>query len=156
MREINGLAPNRCPYLFTASDRATHAVSASLLRPDRESYIFMTSPHRAGGRRCYCAFMKAFTPACVVGSVACASSASCFCTYVPHYVPYYMPKLGFGLCGPSDVGDHSITWSARVNNCGGIVRPSAFAVLRLITSSNFVGCSTGKSAGLAPLRILFT
>jgi hypothetical protein len=24
----------------------------------------------------------------------------------------------------------------------------------LMTSSNFVGCSTGRSAGLAPLRIL--
>ncbi len=32
----------------------------------------------------------------------------------------------------------------------------AFAVLRLMTSSNFVGCSTGRSAGLAPLRILST
>jgi len=39
---------------------------------------------------------------------------------------------------------------------GGIVSPRAFAVLRLITSSNLVGCSTGSSAGLAPLRILST
>ena len=37
-----------------------------------------------------------------------------------------------------------------------IVSPSAFAVFRLITSSNFVGCSTGRSAGFAPLRILST
>ena len=37
-----------------------------------------------------------------------------------------------------------------------MVRPSALAVLRLMTSSNFVGCSTGRSAGLAPLRILST
>ena len=37
-----------------------------------------------------------------------------------------------------------------------MVRPSALAVLRLITSSNLVGCSTGKSAGVAPRRILFT
>src|SRR5258706_15627026 len=35
-------------------------------------------------------------------------------------------------------------------------RPSVFAVLRLMTSSNFVGCSTGRSAGLAPVRILST
>jgi hypothetical protein len=28
--------------------------------------------------------------------------------------------------------------------------------LRLMTSSNLVGCSTGRSAGLAPLRILST
>ena len=31
--------------------------------------------------------------------------------------------------------------------------PSAFAVLRLITSSNLVGCCTGRSAGFSPLRI---
>ncbi len=37
-----------------------------------------------------------------------------------------------------------------------MVRPSALAVLRLITSSNFVGCSTGRSPGLAPCRILAT
>jgi hypothetical protein len=32
--------------------------------------------------------------------------------------------------------------------------PSSFAVLRFNTSSSFVGCSTGRSAGLAPLRSL--
>ena len=35
-------------------------------------------------------------------------------------------------------------------------RPSVLAVLRLMTSSNFVGCSTGRSAGWAPFRILST
>jgi hypothetical protein len=34
--------------------------------------------------------------------------------------------------------------------------PSAFAVGMLITNSNTVGCSTGRSAGFAPLRILWT
>jgi hypothetical protein len=51
---------------------------------------------------------------------------------------------------------YSITWSARSSTDCGIVRPRALAVLRLITNSNFVGCSTGSSAGLAPLRILST
>ena len=51
---------------------------------------------------------------------------------------------------------HSITLSARVRRLGGISRPSAFAVFRLITSSNLVGCSTGRSAGFAPLKILST
>jgi hypothetical protein len=32
--------------------------------------------------------------------------------------------------------------------------PICFAVLRLMTNSNFVRCSTGKSAGLAPLGFL--
>jgi hypothetical protein len=35
---------------------------------------------------------------------------------------------------------HSITSSTRASIKGGIVRPSALAVLRLITSSNLVGC----------------
>ena len=49
---------------------------------------------------------------------------------------------------------HSITSSARSSTDVGSSTPIAFAVLRLTTSSNFVGCSTGRSAGLAPLRIL--
>src|SRR5262249_36967264 len=48
---------------------------------------------------------------------------------------------------------HSITLSASASNLSGISRPSAFAVLRLMTSSNLVDCITGKSAGLAPLRM---
>ena len=47
-----------------------------------------------------------------------------------------------------------MTSSARPSSDGGIVRPRVFAVLRLMTNSNFVGCSTGRSAGLAPFRIL--
>jgi hypothetical protein len=47
--------------------------------------------------------------------------------------------------------NHSMTSSARAgSDDGGIVRPRALAVLRLITSSKFVGCSTGRSAGFAP------
>src|SRR5262245_23179800 len=48
---------------------------------------------------------------------------------------------------------HSITSSAMASKPGGKVRPSVFAVFRLITNSNFVGWTTGKSAGFAPLRI---
>src|SRR5262249_33579325 len=51
---------------------------------------------------------------------------------------------------------YRITSSAWKRMVGGIVSPSASAVLRLMTSSNFIGCSTGKSAGLAPFRILST
>jgi hypothetical protein len=35
----------------------------------------------------------------------------------------------------------------------GMSRPGAFAVLRLMTKSNLVGCATGRSAGLLPLRM---
>src|SRR6516164_10235757 len=60
--------------------------------------------------------------------------------------------LGFGpnlpdpnLCNRRDL---------EVQSTSGTVRPSALAVLRLITSWNLVGCWTGRSAGLAPFRIL--
>ena len=48
---------------------------------------------------------------------------------------------------------HSITSSARARRVGGIVRLSALAVCRLMTSSNLVGCSMGSSAGFSPLRM---
>jgi hypothetical protein len=51
---------------------------------------------------------------------------------------------------------HSITSSARTSTDGGIINPRDFAALSLMTSSSLVGNSTGKSPGLAPLRILFT
>src|SRR5437868_13656771 len=51
---------------------------------------------------------------------------------------------------------HSITSSALTRSDCGTVRPSALAVFRLITNSNLVGCSTGRSAGLAPFKILST
>jgi hypothetical protein len=51
---------------------------------------------------------------------------------------------------------YSITSSARVRRDAGISRPSDFAVLRLMASRNLVGCSIGRSAGLAPLRIRST
>ena len=49
---------------------------------------------------------------------------------------------------------HSTTLSARCSNDGGIVRPSALAVLMLMTSSSLDDCSTGKSAGFAPFQDL--
>src|SRR6476661_7272478 len=51
---------------------------------------------------------------------------------------------------------HSITSSARASSVGGISKPSALAVLRLMTSSYLVGACTGKSAGFSPLIIRST
>src|SRR3954447_21757439 len=49
---------------------------------------------------------------------------------------------------------HSITSSARASSVGEIVRSSALAVLRFTIISNVFACCTGRSAGLAPFRIL--
>src|SRR5262245_61584348 len=66
----------------------------------------------------------------------------------------YLPKGDLSRC--SNVASHtftySITSSAATCRVRGTVRPSALAALRLITSSNFVGCTTGRSLAFAPLR----
>jgi len=49
---------------------------------------------------------------------------------------------------------YSIVSSAIASNVGGTSNPRDNAVLRLIANSNFVGCSTGRSAGRTPLSIL--
>jgi hypothetical protein len=49
---------------------------------------------------------------------------------------------------------YSITSSARPSSVDGTTCPSSFAALRLMTNSNFVGCSTGISPGFVPRRIL--
>jgi hypothetical protein len=48
---------------------------------------------------------------------------------------------------------HSITSSVRARSCGGTVMPSILAASALMTNSNFDACITGRSMGLAPLRM---
>jgi len=47
---------------------------------------------------------------------------------------------------------YSMTSSACDSSPDGTTRPSAFAVRRLITSSNLVDCTTGSSAGFSPIQ----
>jgi hypothetical protein len=54
---------------------------------------------------------------------------------------------------PNQALPYSITSSARASRVGGTMRPSVLAVLRLITSSNFAGWMTGRSAAFSPLRM---
>src|ERR1039458_4951737 len=61
-----------------------------------------------------------------------------------------------GLMHRSKQHLYSITSSARAISVGGTVTPIVFAVLRLITRLNLVGCSTGISAGFSPRKILST
>jgi hypothetical protein len=56
----------------------------------------------------------------------------------------------FKCCALRDA--YSITSSARATRVGGTSSPSAFAVLRLITNSYFVGTCTGRSAGFFTLE----
>ena len=59
-------------------------------------------------------------------------------------------------CSKAKPRRHSITSSARASSIAGTSRPSALAVLRLITSSYLVGACTGRSAGFSPLRMRST
>ena len=73
------------------------------------------------------------------------TSARAFSSFVPKADPCTAPNQFY-----------SISWSARRRKDSEIVSPSALAVLRLMISSNFVGCWMGRSEGLAPFKILST
>src|SRR6266850_3578021 len=64
-------------------------------------------------------------------------------------------KTDLAVGAPGGVAQrmNSVAWRRRDDE---MVRPRAWAVLRLITNSKIIGCSTGRSAGLAPFRILST
>src|SRR6516165_2566941 len=71
-------------------------------------------------------------------------------------------RSGCPLCAKSghnavrQILAYSITSSAVTSSADGTVTPSVFAHLRLSASTNLVGCSTGRSAGFLPFRILST
>jgi hypothetical protein len=58
-----------------------------------------------------------------------------------------------GKDGDEVAPPHSITSLACASRLGGTVIPIALAVDRLMTSSNWVGWTTGMSAGFSPLRM---
>src|SRR4051794_16563500 len=59
---------------------------------------------------------------------------------------------GADITQRSNQPTYSITSSAATSKPGGTARPSALAVLRLITSSNLADCWTGRSPGFSPFR----
>jgi len=65
----------------------------------------------------------------------------------------FVPKAD--ICAAAN-SRYSITSSARASSGCGTVSPSAFAVLRLIINSYFVGACTGKLAGFSPFRMRST
>src|SRR6266446_7761175 len=81
--------------------------------------------------------------------VGCPHTLTPFLGCAPFLYAYTTPHSSPALT-------YWITSSAWMRRDGGIVSPSAWAVLRLRTSLKSIGCSTGRSAGLAPCRILCT
>jgi hypothetical protein len=87
----------------------------------------------------------------------CSSSRTTTMRAVISYIRVSTSKQGKSVLGSKPRGRLSPgSLLPRAWRYSPISIQSAFAVLRLITSSNFVGCSTGRSAGFAPLRILLT
>src|SRR5215471_8445033 len=69
-------------------------------------------------------------------------------------VPHHIASGKFvGVPWGRQAASHSITSSAPAVSPSGTSRPRAFAVLRLITNSNFADCTTGRSPGFSPLRM---
>src|SRR5262249_635114 len=62
------------------------------------------------------------------------------------------PRAGAADNRDDRAAPHSNTSSARPDRGSGTLMPSALAVLRLMKSSTFVACWTGRSAGFSPLR----
>jgi hypothetical protein len=85
------------------------------------------------------------------GSKADIPQCNCHVRFTPKS-RHQLTSLECPLRPIADITLYSITSSARESTASGIVRPSAFAVLRLMTNSNLTGCVMGRSAGLAPLR----
>src|SRR6516162_3977645 len=95
---------------------------------------------------------------CVPFSIVCRKR--CKDTDAPHAIGLLRPRRERPCGRPAEqrdelaASDHSITSSARASSMGGMARPSALAVVRLMMRSNLVGCSTGRLAGFAPRTIL--
>src|SRR6516164_4835745 len=70
-------------------------------------------------------------------------------------VPGDSSKHQFGTSMPQGghPPHHSITSSARASSDGGTPRPSALAVLRLMSNLYLVGACIGRLASFSPLRL---
>jgi hypothetical protein len=56
-------------------------------------------------------------------------------------------QLAMSALGQKRTSAYSITSSSRASTDGGTVRPSAFAIFRLIISLNLIGACIGRSPG---------
>ena len=113
-------------------------------REDHASHELCRHLARTPGNHCIQSGLHQASPGEIVGSAA-APAARC-----------RKFRRGSFILHLPIASHHSITSSARASNRGGMVSPSALAVIRLMTRSNLVGCSTGKSAGFAPRKTLST
>src|SRR5262249_16819914 len=147
----------------------THLQSASILLDSTENYLvvqtpqyFLTLPgrsHRACQR--LPRWSQRMSPAMALGRTRAAPPGFDRCRRIPDPrcspdvwrrgpQAYGLKWVTSGLMRRSKLSDYSITSSASAISLSGTVRPSALAVLGLITRSNLSGRCIGKSLGFAP------
>ena len=83
----------------------------------------------------------------------CAGQVPNLDTKIGHCKSIARACAGMARPAVSKLYRYSITSSAVASSDAGRARPSILAVWTLMTSSSFVACTTGRSAGFAPLRI---
>jgi hypothetical protein len=130
--------PQGRPYSGFPAPAATTPLNASLRLPWR-------SGGEAGGGQ----------TAAVQGYRRLTSTSGCFTPDSGHAAHRLGCRLRANrvIWHRSKTGRYSITSSARASSAGGTSRPSIRAVWALMTNSNLVDCTTGRSAGFAPLRM---
>jgi len=77
----------------------------------------------------------------------------------PPSLQFFSPFALFGRtvrCRYRGAKSYLMTFSARLIVSGGMITPICSAVFKLTQRSNLVGCTSVRSPGLAPLRILST
>jgi hypothetical protein len=130
---VFALAVFRPPMLFELEPAFRRSISSTLLfakYPDRQNAI----PTRLARQRAR--LLERSTRPYFRSALPSESGSSDLCLFR----------------ATAEVRTYSITSSARASREAGISRPSAFAVLRLMTRSYLVGAWTGRSAGFSPLR----
>src|SRR5262249_40507287 len=150
---------------------ATHTLSSPVLHRLLRDETAVSAVGVAGGPANVDAKIAAFCPPQILqplaqGRNACLSVRIVRSQHQYGDVPHTLALLRAARKGPcgrvaaeqrDEVASlHSITSSARASSDGETSSPSTLAVVMLIMKSNLVGCSTGRSLGFAPRRILST
>ena len=140
-----------CISLVSAAPNIPALTSRQGFRNNPGSLAMLTAIRRASSSVSNLAAERlAGHPRNLVDCAFCAANGPCVRAKPRSVLESFKLELRREAAG----GRHTpMTSSALTISVCGIVRPSAFAALRFRISLNFVGCSTGRSAGFAPLSI---
>jgi len=132
--------------------RQRDAISAMLSNVETPMSSLSSADHTGG--RCDCHAQRSLliaTAKCPLWVKSRHVQRKTLCPLYPRKRTYAVQTGTSAISGHEP--DYSITSSAAIKREGGTVNPSALAVLTLTRSSNFVACTTGRSAGFSPLSI---